>query len=311
MDVITPPAFRQGPYGSLGKKETDCRGASVGAMWIRTRYPSRSTRVIRQTEPGAMRRGGGFCAWLQSEGRCDIIKSVESVRQQRLRAKVRRIEAALTEAYGKRVWNAANYPDDILGALVATILSQNTSDLNSGRAYAALCAAFPEGWNQVRQAPVSQIADAIRPGGLADMKAPRIQRILQEVYERNGQVGLDHLKSWEDAAIRDHLRSFHGVGAKTAACVLMFNLGRPVLPVDTHVHRVAGRLGLIGPKVTADGAHDQLQALLEDDQVYSFHVHMIQHGRRTCHARRPECGSCPVRRECDFYQNELWAEEAA
>jgi endonuclease-3 len=225
--------------------------------------------------------------------------------RQDLRAKAARVEALLTEAYGPRVWRAENYSDDLVGALVATVLSQNTSDLNSGRAYASLKQAFPGGWEDVRTASVSHVADAIRAGGLANVKAPRIQAILQDIYERNGQTELDHIRQWDDAAIRAYLRSFHGVGAKTAACVLMFNLGRPVLPVDTHVHRVARRLGLIGPKVTADAAHDQLQALLADDQVYSFHVHLIEHGRRTCHAQRPACAACPARRECDFYSEQL------
>ena len=236
---------------------------------------------------------------------------MNSADRERLRAKVGRAEEALTEFYGARVWDDASYDDDVLGALVATILSQNTSDLNSGRAYASLRTAFPEGWDSVRRASVSQVAEAIRPGGLAQVKAPRILAILQDVYERHGKTDLDHLRDWEDEPIRAFLRSFPGVGPKTAACVLMFNLGRPVLPVDTHVHRVAGRLGLIGPKTTADGAHEQLQLLLESGQVYSFHVHLIEHGRRLCHARRPECPRCPLQRDCDAFQERAWAEAAA
>lgn len=230
------------------------------------------------------------------------MEAVNTPRQEQLRAKVARVESRLTAAYGERVWNAANHMDDVLGALVATILSQNTSDLNSGRAYASLQTAFPGGWDSVRTASVSEVENAIRAGGLAQIKAPRIQAILQDIWERTGQTDLEALRGWDDARIREYLRSFPGVGAKTAACVLMFNLGRPVLPVDTHVHRVAGRLGLIGLKTTADQAHDQLQALLDDDQVYSFHVHFIEHGRRTCHARRPACERCPVRVECDWLQ---------
>ena len=162
------------------------------------------------------------------------------------------MEAALTQAYGPRVWRKENYSDDLVGALVATVLSQNTSDLNSGRAYASLKAAFPGGWDDVRTASVSAVADAIRSGGMANMKAPRIQAILQDIHESAGQTSLDQIRTWDDARIREYLRSFHGVGVKTAACVLMFNMGRPVLPVDTHVHRVSRRLGLIGPKATAD-----------------------------------------------------------
>lgn len=235
----------------------------------------------------------------------------EDARAQTLRAKAGRVEAKLTSAYGPRVWRQENYSEDIVGALVATVLSQNTSDLNSGRAFAALTQAFPGGWDDVRVATVTAVADAIRAGGLANVKAPRIQAILQDVYERHGRTDLDHIRQWEDAAIRDYLRSFHGVGAKTAACVLMFNLGRPILPVDTHVHRVSRRLGLIGPSVSADGAHDALPKLLENDQIYSFHVHLIEHGRRTCHARNPACTVCPVQSECDFYNERLWAEAEA
>ncbi len=228
-----------------------------------------------------------------------------------LRAKAARVEARLTAAYGVRLWRAENYSEDIVGALVATVLSQNTSDLNSGRAYASLKAAFPGGWDEVRTANVSRVAASIQSGGLANVKAPRIQAILQDIFDRNGHTGLDHIRRWDDATVRAYLRSFPGVGPKTAACVLMFNLGRPVLAVDTHVHRVAKRLGLIGPKVGADAAHDRLQELLDDHQVYSFHVHLIEHGRRTCHAQRPACGVCPVQTECDFFQGQLWAEVAA
>jgi endonuclease-3 len=235
---------------------------------------------------------------------------VESAEQEKLRAKAAWIEEMLTQAYGARVWKAENYSRDLCGALVATILSQNTSDLNSGRAYASLCAAFPDGWDTVRTANVTRVADAIRCGGLADTKSIRIQNVLQDIHERTGSTSLDHLRSWADDDIRQFLRSFPGVGPKTAACLLMFNLGRPVLAVDTHVHRVSGRLGLIGPKTTADQAHDALQALLQDDQVYSFHVHLIEHGRRICHARSPECGICPVRTVCDWYRAENLKEAA-
>ena len=225
-----------------------------------------------------------------------------------LRAKAARVEALLTVTYGERVWRAENYSEDIVGALVATVLSQNTSDLNSGRAYASLKAAFSGGWDDVRTANISRVAEAIQCGGLANVKAPRIQAILQDIFDRNGRTDLDHIRHWDDQTIGVYLRSFPGVGPKTAACVLMFNLGRPVLAVDTHVHRVAKRLGLIGPKVSADAAHDQLPELLDDAQIYSFHVHLIEHGRRICHAQRPTCGNCPVQRECDFFQGHVWAD---
>lgn len=238
----------------------------------------------------------------------NIVNSVQDVLQARLKQKTARIEEQMTAAYGVRVWQSEQYAEDVLGALVATILSQNTSDINAGRAYQSLKKAFPDGWESVRQASVTAVADAIRPGGLADTKAPRIQHILHEVYERNGQTDLDHLAAWTDGEISEYLRSFPGVGPKTAACVLMFHLGRAVLPVDTHVHRVSQRLGLIGAKATPDQAHDLLPRLLEAAQVYSFHVHLIEHGRRVCHSRRPACEICPVQAECDFYRQRAHAE---
>jgi endonuclease-3 len=217
-------------------------------------------------------------------------------------AKAARIEALLTEAYGPRVWRRENYSNDLVGALVATILSQNTSDINSGRAFATLRERFAGDWEAVRLAPTDRIVDAIRAGGLAQIKAPRIQTVLDAVHAEQGVTSLDWLRDWDDDRIRTYLRSLPGVGAKTAACVLMFNLGRPVLPVDTHVHRVAARLGLIGERTTADKAHDELQSLVRPEHIYSFHVHLIEHGRRLCHARNPECAICPVNAECVWYR---------
>ena len=213
------------------------------------------------------------------------------------------VEQCLTRQYGARPYNPAAYDDDLLGALIATLLSQHTSDLNSGRAYLALKKAFPGGWDEARLAPVARIADAIRPGGLADMKAPRIQRLIQEVYERTGATNLDLLREMHnDASALAYLKSFHGIGPKTAACVLCFNLGKPVIPVDTHVHRVAGRIGLIGPKTSADQAHDELLEIVPAQSAYSFHVHLIEHGRKICHARKPHCAVCPLTSRCDYYR---------
>ena len=234
---------------------------------------------------------------------CDTLTVSDTV------SKAQRVEELLTVAYGERKWRREDYDTDIVGALVATILSQNTSDLNSGRAFLSLKAAFPGGWEDVRRAPVLEVANAIRSGGLADIKAPRIQRVLRLIHDEHGRTDLQHLGQWADDAVREYLRGLPGVGAKTAACVLMFNLGRPALPVDTHVHRVSRRLGLIGPKVTADKAHDVLRSLVRDDQAYSFHVHLIEHGRRTCHAQRPNCSSCAVQAECDFVRGMVGIEQ--
>ena len=212
------------------------------------------------------------------------------------------VEEKLTVRYGSRPHNPKAYDSDLLGALIATILSQHTSDLNSGRAYLSLKAKYPNGWNALRDAPVEEIADAIRSGGLADMKAPRIRQLAREVYERTGDTTLECLREiGSDAERLDYLKSFHGIGPKTAACVLCFNMGRPIIPVDTHVHRVSVRIGLIGPKTSADKAHDELLEIVPGELAYSFHVHMIEHGRSICHARKPQCAVCPVSARCQFY----------
>lgn len=212
------------------------------------------------------------------------------------------VENRLLEFYGPRPYDPAVYETDLLGALIATVLSQHTSDLNSGRAYASLKGSFPEGWESVRTAPVEQIAEAIRCGGLADVKAARIKRLLDDIRARTGATHLAFLRDWPcDEEIARFLTSFHGIGPKTAACVLLFNLGRPAIPVDTHVHRVARRIGLVAPSINAVKTQEELQRMVNPAQAYSFHVHLIEHGRAICHSQRPECPRCPVRERCDYY----------
>ncbi len=194
-------------------------------------------------------------------------------------------------------WRSHGEP---LGALVATILSQHTSDRNSERAYDNLRRRFPT-WDAVREAEEGEIADAIRAGGLADAKAPRIKAVLQQIYERRGETRLDFLAQMPTDEARAYLLGFHGVGPKTTACVMMFSLCRPVLPVDTHVFRVSHRLGLIQKRIGEAKAHDALERLVPPERVYPFHVHMIRHGRRVCHAQRPDCGRCVLRERCDFF----------
>jgi endonuclease-3 len=206
---------------------------------------------------------------------------------------------ALDAAYGTLTWRSHGEP---LASLVMTILSQHTSDANSERAFDNLRRAFPGGWDAVRTAGVPAIADAIRSGGLADAKAPRIQGVLQAIYEKRGASSLDFLDELSTEEARRYLLEFHGVGPKTAACVLMFSLGRPVLPVDTHVFRVSHRLGLIEKRLGEARAHDALQALLPPERVYAFHVHMIRHGRRVCVATRPRCGECVLSERCDYFK---------
>jgi len=187
----------------------------------------------------------------------------------------------------------------IIDEVVATVLSQHTSDANSERAFAQLKERFPT-WEQVADAPAEQIADAIRCGGIADRKARRIQQILTAVEEREGRIDLGRLHDLEDAAAETYLLSLPGVGPKTAACVLVFSMGRAAFPVDTHVHRVATRLGWIPAKTTADKAHRLLAPRVPPDIRYDLHVAMITHGRTVCRAQRPRCDICVLRDLCAY-----------
>jgi endonuclease-3 len=200
----------------------------------------------------------------------------------------------LEKAYGPRPWRVGGRP---LDALVGTILSQHTNDRNRDTAMARLQDRF-DTWDEVADAPLSAIADAIRPAGLHRRKADTIRTVLRQIRNDRGRADLRFLRKWETPRVKEYLRALPGVGPKTAACVLLFCLKRPVLPVDTHVHRVTRRLGLIGPKTTAEQAHDLLAQMVPEDDVYAFHVLAIQHGRDVCHARRPDHGACCLEDLC-------------
>jgi endonuclease III len=222
-------------------------------------------------------------------------------------AKARQVHAALLKAYGAPVWRNPLPPMD---ELVSTILSQNTNDVNRDRAFAALRARFPT-WEAVREAPAVEVMDAIRPAGLANQKGPRIQQVLRQITEERGALNLDFLADLPVNEAREWLTRFKGVGPKTAAIVLLFSLNRPAFPVDTHVHRVTGRLGLRPEPMTADDCHPYFEGLLPPDTYYAAHLNLIRHGREVCHARKPECGRCVVRRLCDYYQASRAAEASA
>ncbi|GAC1613542.1 MAG: endonuclease III [Candidatus Dormibacteraceae bacterium] len=192
---------------------------------------------------------------------------------------------------------------DPLSELVVTILSQNTSDLNTQRAETSLRSAFPR-WEDVLAAPVEVIEAAIRVGGLSNLKAPRIQSVLAEVKRREGSLTLSRLAALPLPEVLGYLESIPGIGPKTAACVALFALGKPAFPVDTHVHRVAGRLGLIKPTDDAAAAHRRLAEAVPPGRRYAFHVHLIELGRAICQARRPQCEACPLTRECDYFRRE-------
>lgn len=186
---------------------------------------------------------------------------------------------------------------DPVAELVLTVLSQNTADTNSGRAFTQLMRAYPS-WDAIADAPLEEVIRVIQPGGLAPQKAPRIKAILQTVRERSGDWSLEFLRTEPLDEAKAWLRSLPGVGPKTAACVLLFALGRPAMPVDTHVERVSKRLGLIPWKLNANAAHDALEATVVPTDYYRFHMLLIKHGRRTCAARRPACERCPLEPEC-------------
>lgn len=186
---------------------------------------------------------------------------------------------------------------DPLSELVLTVLSQNTADMNSGRAFVQLMRRYPS-WAAIASAPLEEVIATIQKGGLARQKAPRIQAILRAVFERSGGWELEFLERLPLEEARSWLRTLPGVGPKTAACVLLFALGRPAMPVDTHVERVSKRLGLIPLKGTAEQAHTRLESLVDPGDYYRFHMLLIKHGRRTCSARRPACTRCPLEARC-------------
>lgn len=200
----------------------------------------------------------------------------------------------LDDFYGRAPHRPSGDP---MAELVLTLLSQHTSDHNSGRAFHRLIERIPT-WDGVIAAPTSEVEDAIRPGGLAPTKAPRIQALVAAVKAHTPTYDLGFLDTAPLEEARAWLRALPGVGPKTAACVLLFALGRPALPVDTHVDRVSRRLGLVPPKMSVDNAHMHLEAMVPPEDVYAFHVDLIQHGRRTCHARGPLCEACPLLARC-------------
>jgi endonuclease-3 len=186
---------------------------------------------------------------------------------------------------------------DPLDELILTVLSQHTSDVNAERAFASLREAFPS-WDGVVDAPAGAVADAIRSGGLANTKAPRIQAILREVREREGAYDLTRLRELSDARARAYLVSLPGIGPKTAAVVLSFALARDAIPVDTHVHRVTKRLLLVPPTASAERADRLLHDLVPDGLRTELHVGLIRLGREVCKAPTPRCRACPLKDLC-------------
>jgi len=193
-----------------------------------------------------------------------------------------------------------------LDELILTVLSQNTNDRNRDVAYTRLRARFPgtgtssPDWKAVAEAPVADVEEAIRPGGISRVKSRRIQAMLGAIEAEQGSLDLEPLATAPREEAIELLERLPGVGRKTAACVLLFSFDRPELPVDTHVYRVASRLGLIRPKASFEEAHDTLLRLVDPEDVYELHVNLIRHGRRICSARNPRCGECPLLSLCPY-----------
>ena len=221
-------------------------------------------------------------------------------------AKVDRILSALTGAIGAPEHEVSGDP---VGEIVGTILSQNTTSANSGRASDALRLALPT-WSDVRDADRGLLVDTIRAAGLADTKAATIQRVLEALPTPDGEPSLDALNDMDNDDATAHLVAFNGVGVKTAACVLVFALGRDICPVDTHVHRVANRLGLVATK-DRDKTYGALKSVIPPGRSYDAHVLLVRFGRATCKARNPLCHTCPVFDDCAFDERHDHAARAA
>jgi len=203
----------------------------------------------------------------------------------------------LDEQYGVKIWERWREP---VGELIRTILSQNTTDTNSLRAYANLTERF-KNWDDVLKAEDSEIVKEIRLGGLANTKARKIKKSLAEIKKREGKIDLEFLSSLTLAEAEKYLVSLDGVGPKTAACVLIFSFNMPIMPVDTHIHRLSNRIGLVSTK-SREETQEQMKGLIPENDIYSFHINLIEHGRKVCKAAKPLCGNCFLTDLCTYYK---------
>jgi endonuclease-3 len=216
-----------------------------------------------------------------------------------LKIRALKIHASLLQAFGEPIWRT---PLPAIDELVSTILSQNTNDINRDRGFNALRAKLPT-WEAVRDANEEDVINAIRPAGLANQKGPRIQQVLRAISEERGSLDLDFLAGLPIEEARAWLTKFNGVGPKTAAIVLCFSLNMPAFPVDTHIYRVSGRIGLRGlrpEKMTVEQAHPFLESIFPPETYYAAHLNLIRLGREVCGARKPNCPQCPIIKLCDY-----------
>lgn len=213
-----------------------------------------------------------------------------------LQTRAIQIHETLLKVFGEPIWRN---PLPAIDELVSTILSQNTNDVNRDRAFESLRAKFPS-WETVRDAKEKDVIEAIKPAGLANQKGPRIQQVLKAITAERGELNLQFLADMPIEDARNWLTKFNGVGPKTAAIVLCFSLGRPAFPVDTHVYRVTGRIGLRPEKMNVEQAHPHLESVFPPETYYAAHLNIIRLGREVCNARKPLCPQCPIKDLCDF-----------
>lgn len=229
-----------------------------------------------------------------------VEQALQEVAEDPLRAKTRAVLALLREEYGEPNWPIL----DTMSTLVEILLSHRTTDAAAWTAFNELRRRYPN-WEALRDAPVEEITEAVHGTTYPEQKAPRIKAVLQRITEEQGRLDLSFLNDMTVGDANIWLQSLPGVGPKSAACVLLFADHRPVLPVDTHLHRVSIRLGLIGEKTSAEAAHSILQQMLPDPQderdVLAFHRNMLLHGQRICIWRSPKCYACVIRDWCDYY----------
>lgn len=217
--------------------------------------------------------------------------------QAALKKKAAFVDKVLTKTYGEK---SAREGEDPVDTLVETILSQNTTDVNSHRSFQALKKEYGD-WHELLGEDHAVVSRIIRSGGLPDIKARRILDALEFIDRERGRIELDFLRDMSPSEADCWLAQMKGVGPKTRSIVLLFSLGMPAFPVDTHIHRVTGRLGLIGPRVSREKAQEELGALVPKSEYYNFHINLIDHGRAVCRARNPRCEECVVSGACDHF----------
>jgi len=220
-----------------------------------------------------------------------------------LMTRAAKIDKILTGLYGRKEIEGEDEPVD---TLVETILSQNTTDKNSHRAFQVLKCAYPR-WDDMMGEDPKNVAGLIRSGGLADMKAERILGALNFIKKSTGELSLDFLREMTPSQADAWLAQIKGVGPKTRGIILLFALKMPAFPVDTHIHRVTKRLGLIHQKVSREKAQEELARLVPQKEFYNFHINLIEHGRAVCQARKPRCDVCDIRQLCDYYSKSVRA----